>query len=154
MTCLEPLNKHPCHSQIEKPCPLWLVSILCLSVLFCGALCLANAESLVNSLTKNICMVFDSAKQTIHTVSQNTCPLCDTLRISPIGDALSTPNFVETTQKESPQNQNVLWIHGREGAGNTQPQPSTAPLRALLFLESYLRALRALALAQHHRCTT
>ena len=151
MTCLDPLNKHPCHSQKEKHCHLWLVSTLCLSVLFPGALCLANAEPHEQLNQKHLHGFWLSKADNTHCVSQNTCPLCNTLRTSPIGNALSTPNCVETTQKESPQNQNVLWIHGRERAGKTQPQPSTAPLRASLFLESYFRAV---ALAQHHRCTT
>ena len=67
------------------------------------------------------------------------------IRTLPKGTALSALNCVETTQKESPQNQSVLWIHRREGARNTQTQPSAAPLRAAFFLEFYLRAV---ALAQ------
>lgn len=110
-----------------------------------------HVQSLMSSLTKNTCMVFDWTKQTVCAVSPNTCHLCYTLRISAIGGALSTPNCVETTQKEAPLNQNVVWIHGRGGAGNTQTQPSMAPSRASLFLEFYFGAA---ALAQHHRCAT
>lgn len=65
-------------------------------------------------------MFFESAKKKIHAISQNTCQLYYRLRISPFRDILSTSDCVEKkTQKESPQNQNVLWIYRRESVGNT-----------------------------------
>lgn len=87
--------------------------------------CALQMQSLMNSLTKNICMFFDSAKQTMHAVSQNMCHVFYALRIPPIGDAVSTPSCVETIQRNLLKIR-LYFISRRERAGSTQTQPGAA----------------------------
>lgn len=87
--------------------------------------CALQMQSLMNSLTRNICTFFDSAKQTMHAVSQNMCHVFYALRIPPIGDAVSTPSCVETIQRNLLE-VSLYFISRRGRAGGTQARPSTA----------------------------
>lgn len=116
MTCLEPPHTHPMPQLEIKSI---MTSGLSPHCVFWSSLTEFHARkyNVMNSLTKNVYMFFDSAKQTIHAVSQNTCHLYYTLRT---GAAPGTPSCMERTQKESPrQNQNVLWMQRRERLQST-----------------------------------